>query len=332
MNPSRESIVLAMGRFDSEFREAKHWQQWEQNKAHKYAVSYNGKLYPVKQIVSLAIGVPVSDFSGGDGSGQANGAVKKAGFEVNSLHSSNPNWTKDEHILALDLYLRTRPKTPDKESKEIKELSQALNRLGEKLFSRQDRSDIFRNPAGVYMKLMNFRRLDPQYTESGRVGLTRGAGGEEEVWATFSNDPARCASVAFAILRILDSEEFDQAFVDPDENDGMSEAAEGRMFTRLHVIRERNRALVASKRKSVLKANGKLFCEICDFDFEAKYGIRGRDFIECHHTRPIAALAVGGKTHINDLALVCSNCHRMIHRRQPWLSLDELRNMIARTR
>ena len=54
---------------------------------------------------------------------------------------------------------------------------------------------------------------------------------------------------------------------------------------------------------SVLKTKGKLLCEVCQFDFEAKYGIRGRGFIECHHTRPVAELAEGGRTHISDRAM-----------------------------
>jgi 5-methylcytosine-specific restriction protein A len=329
METDRESLLKAMTRFDHDLRATKEWEGWEQNKAHKYAIDQDRTLYPVKQIVSIATTVPVREFSGGKGAGQANEIVERVGFDVISLHPTNPDWTRDEHILALDLYLKTRLKAPSKESAEINQLSQALNRLGVKLFARADRAETFRNPAGVYMKLMNFRRLDPNYTESGRVGLPRGAGGEEEVWAEFSNDPARCASVAAAILSSIDSEEVSSAFSDPDVDDGLQEAAEGRLLTRRHVVRERNRKLVASKLRSVLKAKGKLLCEVCQFDFELKYGTRGQGFIECHHTKPVTSLAEGGKTHINDLALVCPNCHRMIHRARPWLSLDELRALIG---
>jgi hypothetical protein len=48
-----------------------------------------------------------------------------------------------------------------------------------------------RNENGAYMKLMNFRRFDPQYTASGRHGLVRGAKAEEDVWREFSGDPHR---------------------------------------------------------------------------------------------------------------------------------------------
>jgi len=55
---------------------------------------------------------------------------------------------------------------PRKGSAEIDELSETLNRLGRYLgIATEDR---FRNVNGVYMKLMNFRRFDPLFTEAGK--------------------------------------------------------------------------------------------------------------------------------------------------------------------
>jgi len=70
---------------------------------------------------------------------------------------------------------------------------------------------------------------------------------------------------------------------------------------------------------------------MCKLLFAGRYGDRGKGFIECLHTKPLATLAVGHKTHIDDLAVVCANCHRMIHRRKPWLSVAELREQIRAT-
>ena len=65
----------------------------------------------------------------------------------------NPTWSRDELILALDLYMR--------HNAEIVELSQTLNLLfGEQA---QD-ATLFRNRNGVYMKLANFRAVDPLHT------------------------------------------------------------------------------------------------------------------------------------------------------------------------
>jgi 5-methylcytosine-specific restriction protein A len=106
--------------------------------------------------------------------------------------------------------------------------------------------------------------------------------------------------------------------------EGFVEAEEGRLLTRLHVSRERDRRLVAAKKLTVLKATGRLACEACEFDFEEAYGARGVGFAECHHRLPLSALTRSRKTALGDLAILCSNCHRMIHRSRPWLTVEAL--------
>jgi len=70
-------------------------------------------------------------------------------------------------------------------------------------------------------------------------------------------------------------------------------------------------------------------CAICCFDFEKHYGIRGKGYIEIHHTSPLSTLdsetIIDPKT---DLVPVCSNCHKMIHRRKDnILSIDEMKKI-----
>jgi 5-methylcytosine-specific restriction protein A len=324
---TEKSVLAAMREFDAELRDTEEWKGWEDNKAHLYAAKHDGKLYPVKKIASIASGIPVRSFSGGRRAGDANSLMEDVGFKVIPLRGGNPDWTRDELILALNVYLKHRPNPPDKASKEIIALSKTLQKLGQRLFSPSERADSFRNANGVYMKLMNFRRLDPEYTSGGKKGLSRGAKGEEEVWEEFANDPARCQAVADAIIATLDDPE--AGGPESDLTDDIEEAAEGRLLTRKHLARERNRKLVETKRKQALKKLGKLECEVCKFDFATKYGSRGDGFIECHHTKPVATLTEGHKTHINDLALVCANCHRIIHRAKPWLSVEGLKKLLT---
>jgi len=254
--------------------------------------------------------------------------VGKSSFPNDARPDSNPDWTRDELIVALNVYLRHRPNPPGKSSREIIALSMALNKLGEKLFPPDERAATFRNENGVYMKLMNFRRLDPRYTAEGKTGLSRGAKAEESVWSEFADDAPRCQRVADAIMASLDDVEVGTAWLDPGIDEGLQEAPEGRLLTRKHFVRERNRALVESKRKQALKKDGKLTCEVCSFDFVFHYGSRGDGVMECHHTKPVAMLSEGQKTHVNDLALVCANCHRIIHRSKPWLSVPELKALM----
>lgn len=104
----------------------------------------------------------------------------------------NPPWSREELILALDLYLRSRRSPFGKDSEEVKKLSELLGRMARTLGRTQD--DTFRNPAGVYMKMMNFRRWDPDYVSGGKVGLERGNKQEEPLWYEFADDPSALAS------------------------------------------------------------------------------------------------------------------------------------------
>jgi 5-methylcytosine-specific restriction protein A len=114
-----------------------------------------------------------------------------------------------------------------------------------------------------------------------------------------------------------------------EEDEEFAEAEEGRILTRVYRSRERSRKLIEMKKASVLKANGSLKCEACSFDFAETYGERGKGFIEAHHIKPVHTLAVGDKTRLEDLVLLCSNCHRIIHARQPWLTIEDLRNLVG---
>jgi 5-methylcytosine-specific restriction protein A len=182
------------------------------------------------------------------------------------------------------------------------------------------------------MKLMNLRSLDPSYTSEGKIGLSGGSNADREVWDEFAVDPARCKRAAEAIMASLDEPEIVHTPIGEEFDDGIQEAPEGRLLTRLHVARERNRKLVESKRKQAMKINGRLACEACGFDFAITYGGKGKGFIECHHIKPVATLVEGHTTHIDDLALVCANCHRIIHRDKKWLSIVELKAVMTGAR
>ena len=108
-------------------------------------------------------------------------------------------------------------------------------------------------------------------------------------------------------------------------------ATEGRELLKTHRTRERNRALVLRKKRLVLYEQGRLVCEVCDFDFATAYGQRGIGFAECHHTEPISESVIGRRTRLSELAVVCANCHRMLHR-QPWLSVSALRQAVCTIR
>jgi 5-methylcytosine-specific restriction protein A len=133
--------------------------------------------------------------------------------------------------------------------------------------------------------------------------------------------------VAAAIRAAVEQDAAELAKLSIDD-EGM-EAPEGRVLTRLHRVRERNQKLVEQRKTKALRETGALTCEVCEFDYEKRYGRRGYGFIEAHHTKALASLAENSTTSLEDLALVCANCHRMIHAQKPWLSIEELRALCA---
>ena len=232
----------------------------------------------------------------------------------------NPAWTRDELILALDFYFNYTPSIPDKQSQEIADLSGLLNALASKFSG--DKHETFRNKNGVYMKLMNFRRFDPN---SNGKGLERGGKQEEVVWNLYADHKDELAKAANAIRNhvSVDLSEVPEAM-----DDDFQEADEGRILTRVHTSRERNRKIVEKKKSSFLKQHDTVFCEVCGFNFQQSYGSRGDGFIECHHRKPLFELDEETETTLDDLALVCSNCHRMLHRDLDTLSVETLKENI----
>lgn len=104
---------------------------------------------------------------------------------------------------------------------------------------------------------------------------------------------------------------------------------EGKLKEKLHLTRERNSRLIKEVKKEALEKHGKLACECCGFDYASTYSELGHEFIEAHHLVPVSDLHCDGdETKKEDIALVCANCHRMLHRRRPWLCMGELKNII----
>lgn len=106
------------------------------------------------------------------------------------------------------------------------------------------------------------------------------------------------------------------------------EAQEGKMKYTLHKSFERNASLVNNLKAHRKLVDPMLRCEICGFSFIEKYGDIGAGFIEAHHIIPLSTLEDTTVTRENDLILVCSNCHRMLHREYSVLSPLELRDRI----
>ena len=113
------------------------------------------------------------------------------------------------------------------------------------------------------------------------------------------------------------------------EEDEVNLGEEDLRALREHKRVERNRRLAHKA-----KLTHGYRCKACGFDFEAKYGGIGKEFIEAHHLTPISELK-GKKLTLDaktDFTVLCSNCHRMIHRTAFVHSVQEFRATYLVTR
>jgi hypothetical protein len=164
------------------------------------------------------------------------------------------------------------------------------------------------------------------------LDLLKDAGFERRVWnprgnATEISDKAAVLIKArFDALLAPTIEELLE--LDPQLRSEELAYPEGRLLIKKHFSRERNQALAKKKKRAVLSITGALACEVCTLDFLEKYGELGRGFAECHHLTPLALLNKPSETRLQDLAIVCANCHRMLHRGKPWKTVAQLNDIV----
>ena len=227
------------------------------------------------------------------------------------------DWTRDEIILACDLVRRHGWKSLGDSLLDVRELSTILNQSA--LHPVGDRDEKFRNPAGVARKTADIATQHPDY--GGKP--TKGNKLDREVLAEFLENPSLMHSIAEEILASIRRGEH-VPHSDGETDDEEFSAKEGRLLAARHYRRERSPKLRKKKVEDCRKKGIPITCTICSFDFKKTYGPRGFEYVEVHHVLP---LHTSGEvvTKLSDLAMLCANCHRMIHRTKNWLTVDELR-------
>jgi 5-methylcytosine-specific restriction protein A len=133
------------------------------------------------------------------------------------------------------------------------------------------------------------------------------------------------ATVPVTITWRFNSAEDPSANVQPGEVVGADQFVEGAVRTVVVNRYERDRG---ARRACI--AHWSISCVVCGFSFVERYGAIGADYIHVHHLTPLAAVGAEYTLDpITDLRPVCPNCHVMIHRTDPPMGIENLRNRLA---
>lgn len=198
-------------------------------------------------------------------------------------------WNKEETVAVLKLFLKNENKNLSKNNVKVLELAELFKRE-----AIERKRETYPSAASIAMKLGNFTSLLNQ------KGLSHVSKLDKQVWQEYA--------IPWYFQEIVNAEE-------------------GKQVTVTHLLYERNRCIV-NKKKQQTALKGELECEICHFNFEKVYGNVGKNFIEAHHIVPLAEAKGLHKTKLEDLILVCSNCHRMLHRIPSKNAVDILKNRL----
>ncbi|MEU5428295.1 HNH endonuclease [Streptomyces olivoreticuli] len=238
----------------------------------------------------------------------------------------SPTWTWDELLLACSLVANNHWRELRQTDTQVAELSTLLRSLP--LHSSQARAiPEFRSIGSVSRKTTDLATNRPGYpgkpTRCGKL--------DKSVIAAFLEYPAELSAAASAIRKGIASTDLSHIPEHPDEatEDGVT-GLEGRLLARWTLARERDPKLRRRKIAHAQRHGQLLRCEVCAFDFARSYGRLGEGYIEVHHVVPLHISGLQ-ETRLDDLALLCANCHRMCHRShlgESWRTPSGLRSVI----
>lgn len=242
---------------------------------------------------------------------------------LKNLSMRPPRWQRDEIILALDLYFTIETKEINNKNPKVIELSEILNNLP--IHKEKINNQKFRNSNGVELKLSNFKAIDPDHNGKGMSSYSKN---DKEIFNEFRWRTKELKQIANQIKKTVSNQETRQKLNLLYDEDESYSVKEGKVIYKLHKLRERDNKINKKKKDLYYKNNGKLDCEVCGFDFQECYGDLGKGFIEVHHRVPLSEIDGESLTKLKDLALVCPNCHKMLHKSFDTISINQLKNKI----
>ncbi|CAH0248957.1 hypothetical protein SRABI80_02938 [Peribacillus frigoritolerans] len=327
ININREHVIEAIQKIDIEGVP-------ERRESTRFNLLYEGEYYPPKYVVSIANifangeEYSPSMFSGGD---ETNRFLSRLGFIIVENENDTIGNQNEGNLLSVPSL------EPVKRSREYNLYDDSIRDrvVYESLFHARTRRWLDEHIIGLNpdesrgyqaMGILHFIGLKDKHK-----GIFKGLSIYEAVQLLEQQD-SDFNLVIQSLYRFNNQIEKNQKLVEVIIDDIDSEKAEEESYYKDGSVKqyygkryERN----PENRKKAIEIHG-LSCVACGFNYEEVYGERGKDFIEVHHVKPLST--IGDEVVIdpkNDLVPVCSNCHRMIHRRKDnVLTVEELKVLL----
>jgi 5-methylcytosine-specific restriction enzyme A len=302
----------------------------------RFSLVYDGKYYPPKYVVSIANiyanGEEYSPtlFSGGK---ETNQFLSRIGFVI------TVNTDSETEIQNNNISFNIPNLEPSKRAREYNKYSNKDKDLivYEYLFNAMSHRSLDENILGIApdkrtghesMNILHYIGLKDKHKGIfGDYSIT-------EAMHIMKQQDSDFELVIQSLYRLINQSESSKELEEVIANDIDSEQAEEESYYKDGAVKQyygKRYERRTENRKKAIEHHG-LNCVVCGFNFEKVYGERGKDFIEVHHVNPLST--IGEQIVIDpkeDLVPVCSNCHRMIHRRKDnVLTVDDLKLLVTR--
>lgn len=227
-----------------------------------------------------------------------------------------PKWTEEEMILALDVYFKLEPHQLNKRNRRVLDLSILLNHLD--IHQNVSEMENFRNPTGVSMILQNIASIDPMASNRGLPNASKLI---KRMFEQYTMQRDRLHQLAYDIKDSISDPMIRYGLYRyGDEEGGELCNFAHQEFERLSNVNEFKKELIGNEEAAL--------CEVCKLDLYNVYGERAHAAISCHYDETLLRLDQVESTNTSDWALVCQNCHTIMHQHPIWLTTKEMSRLI----
>lgn len=234
---------------------------------------------------------------------------------------TNPDWTREELILALDLYFNLDQGKMHKGNLDVIRLSNELRSLN--IHNEIPDLTKFRNPSGISRRLGNFKNMDSNYVGEGLTNYGKLA---KEIFTEFCQNRDKLRNEVRLIRQFYFKPKAEKNLIAAEEKKNYK----SNFLFNFHKNREADPLINKIKKKMVLLNTNSLKCEVCGFDSVAFFGEFGNDIMEIHYKKELNSEPGLEQSLMEDFIIVCCNCHKVLDIKFGLISPDDLKFIIRK--